>query len=284
MVSDAPEGTQANVLKSGPVTFSAKKIVLAAGSLHTPAILLRSAKKLRFSNNNTGRYLTLHPALNINGIMPGKIKNYRGFPKTVYTDYFSDPDGFYLETSFYYPGITAKNNPGYGKAHREIMRDYDKMMSILILIHDQAEAVNRITIDRKGNRVVDYTIAPESKEAIIKALRESARIFFAAGCIKVMTPGTNRNPILAASAKDIDNLITIKQLNLTKTPLSSAHPQGGARMGKNAEQAVCDTTGKVFGTNSVYVADASLFPTSVKVNPYETVMLLAKHVAENIFL
>jgi choline dehydrogenase-like flavoprotein len=31
--------------------------------------------------------------------------------------------------------------------------------------------------------------------------------------------------------------------------------------------------------DSVYVADASLFPTSSKVNPYETVMLLATHVA-----
>jgi len=53
-------------------------------------------------------------------------------------------------------------------------------------------------------------------------------------------------------------------------------------MGKSNSDSVCDRYRKVHGTNSIYVCDASLFPTSVKVNPYETIMLLAKWVAENI--
>jgi choline dehydrogenase-like flavoprotein len=53
-------------------------------------------------------------------------------------------------------------------------------------------------------------------------------------------------------------------------------------MGLNSSSAVCDSDGNVFGTESIYVCDASLFPTSVEVNPYETVMLLAKHVAERL--
>ena len=64
--------------------------------------------------------------------------------------------------------------------------------------------------------------------------------------------------------------------------MSSAHPQGGARMGSDPKIAVCDPNGKMYGTESIYISDASLFPTSVKVNPYETIMLLAKHIAENL--
>ncbi len=282
VVTDNPRNTNPNNLESGTYQLTAKKIVLAAGVLNTPAILLRSAKKLGLKNKNIGRYLTLHPAFNINGIHHKTIKNYRGFPKTVYSDHFSDTDNFYLETSFYFPGVTAKNIPGYGKMHQEIMKNYDKMMSILILVHDKAEFNNKITIDKKGNTVIDYSLSNNSKKALVKALQVATKIFFEAGCEQIMVPASDKLPLTPEDKKNIENLILEKYLNLYKTPLSSAHPQGGARMGKSAANSVCDNYGKVYGTKSIYVSDASLFPTSVKVNPYETIMLLSKWIAENI--
>ena len=281
IVKDAPQGTIPNTIESGSYQFNAKKIILAAGVLNTPAILLRSAERLKLKNKNTGRYLTVHPAFNINGIHSKTISNYRGFPKTVYTDYFSETDHFYLETSFYFPGVTARNNPGYGESHQKVMKNYDKMMSILILAHDKAEYHNRITIDKKGKTVVDYTLSKQSKGALVKALKEATKIFFAAGCKKVLLPASNKNPLLEDDVNELDKFIAGKYLNLYKTPLSSAHPQGGARMGIDNASSVCDIYGKVYGTNSIYVCDASLFPTSVKVNPYETLMLIAKWIAEN---
>ena len=282
IVNDAPEGTLENSIEKGVYQFKAKKIILAAGVLNTPAILLRSAHLLGLRNKNIGRYLTLHPAFNINGIHSKVVSNYRGFPKTVYADHFSKTDGFYLETSFYFPGVTAKNNPGYGESHQEVMKNYNKMMSILILAHDKAEYHNRISIDKKGNTIINYKLSQHSKKALVKALKEATKIFFAAGCKKVLLPGSNKIPLLEGDLKDLDQHISQKHLNLYKTPLSSAHPQGGARMGKSNSDSVCDRYGKVHGTNSIYVSDASLFPTSVKVNPYETIMLLAKWVGENI--
>ncbi len=283
LVTDAPKGTLANTITSGTYQFKAKKIILAAGVLNTPAILLRSAMKLGLKNKNIGRYITLHPAFNINGIYTKAISSYKGFPKTVYTDHFSESDNFYLETSFYFPGVTAKNNPGYGVPHQEVMKEYSKMMSILILAHDDAERNNRISIDKKGNTIVIYSINGKTKNALIKALQEAAKIFFAAGCEKVFLPASKKLPLVKEDADIISNIISKKYLNLFKTPLSSAHPQGGARMGKDPLNSVCDTNGKVYGTDSIYVCDASLFPTSVKVNPYETIMVLAKWVAENVF-
>jgi choline dehydrogenase-like flavoprotein len=53
-------------------------------------------------------------------------------------------------------------------------------------------------------------------------------------------------------------------------------------MGTDPAETVVAPDGRLHGLDSVYVADAALFPTSVKVNPYETVMLLATHVAEQV--
>jgi len=282
IIKDAPKNTLKNNIKSGSYQLKANKIIIAAGVLNTPVILLKSAKKLGLFNQNIGRFITLHPAFNINGVFTETISNNTGFPKIVYTDYFSDTDGFFLETSFYSPGITAKNNLGYGTLHQEVMADYKKMMSILILAHDKAEFNNGISINKKGARVLDYTVSEATKKALVKALQVSAKLFFAAGCEKVLLPGSYKLPILKTDVNEIDTLISENYLNLNKTPLSSAHPQGGSRMGFDPSNAVCDIYGKVYGTKSIYVCDASLFPTSVKVNPYETIMLLAKWVAENL--
>lgn len=279
-LSVAPKGALENKYPSGQYELKAKRIVLAAGSLNTPAILLGSQKALSIPKKNLGRYLTLHPAMNVNAIYKDVISNYKGFPKTVYVDQFSESDHFYLETSFYYPGITAKNNPGYGKVHSDLMRDYNKMMSILILIHDEAEAHNRISIDKQGKPVINYKLSKTGKESLVNAIRVATEIFFAAGCEYATIPGSTKTKLTRSDISKLKELITEKSLNFSLSPLSSAHPQGGARMGANPDIAVCDIDGKVFGSDSIYVSDASLFPTSVHVNPYETIMLFAKRIAE----
>jgi choline dehydrogenase-like flavoprotein len=52
-------------------------------------------------------------------------------------------------------------------------------------------------------------------------------------------------------------------------------------MGADADSSVVDPTGAVRGTDGLYVADASLLPTSVGVNPMMTVIACATHVARD---
>ncbi len=274
-------GYHEQILKPGQYEVSAEKIVLAAGVLNTPAILLRSGNLIS-QNDNIGRYITLHPAFNLQAIHTKRIENKDGFPKAYYIDEFSEKLGFYIETSFYYPGISAKNIPVWGKKHLEMMRNYDKMMSILILSHDKAEKNNRIKINRKGLPVIDYSLGQELKQSLVNGIKKSAEIFFAAGAQKAWLPAS-KEAITEKNIAQIDEIINLDFLDLNKTPLSTAHPQGGCRMGISPEISLCDTKGKIWGTQSIYVADASLFPSSVKVNPYETVMLMANRVAESIY-
>ncbi len=281
-VKPAPSFSEPNIEKEGMYLVEAKVIVVSAGVLQTPPLLFRSAKKLGINTKNLGRYITLHPALNINGIYHSTIKNYRGFPKTYYSDAFSDSHGYFLETSFYYPGVTAKNNGGFGADLAYIMKDYTKMMSILILAHDYAEYNNRIYINSKNQPILDYTVSDSVKKSLVHAIQTSASIFFEAGCTHAMLPGSSKNIVYAEDIKNITSIIQEKYLSFSKTTLSSAHPQGGCIMGADSHETMVNPQGNLWGIDNIFVADASLFPTSVKVNPYETVMLLSRHVGEQI--
>ena len=281
-IHKAPDNSEQNIEQEGIYEISAQVIVVAGGVLQTPALIKRSTKKLKIKSKLIGRFVSLHPVFNLNAVYQEKISNYKGFPKTYYIDQFSDSEGYYLETSFYYPGITSKNIPGYGKQHREIMKKYNQMMSILILSHDPSEYHNRISIDRKGNPVLDYTLNPTVKKSLTKAIRKAADIFFSAGCTEMIIPGSRKYILTKSDAENIENLVDSSLLKFEKTPLSTAHPQGGMRMHKDSRKGVVDTDGRLWGTKSIYIADASVFPSSTKVNPYETIMLLATHISKRI--
>lgn len=61
--------------------------------------------------------------------------------------------------------------------------------------------------------------------------------------------------------------------------LGSSHPQGGNPMSDGPESGVVDADCRVHGYSNLYVCDASVFPTSVTVNPQLTVMALAEYTA-----
>ena len=62
--------------------------------------------------------------------------------------------------------------------------------------------------------------------------------------------------------------------------LGVSHPLGGCRIAKDASGGVVDEFGRVFGHPSLYVADASMVPTSLGVNPSLTISALALRVAD----
>jgi choline dehydrogenase-like flavoprotein len=60
------------------------------------------------------------------------------------------------------------------------------------------------------------------------------------------------------------------------------HIMGTAAMGDDPMRHVCDPWGKVYDTEGLRIADASLFPTPVGTNPMETVMALATRIAGHV--
>ena len=64
--------------------------------------------------------------------------------------------------------------------------------------------------------------------------------------------------------------------------LEAFHPMGTARMSADPGLGVTDTDGSVHGVDGLYVADASLLPSSLGVNPMMTVSAMSAHVARGL--
>lgn len=271
-------GLKASPLKPGRYRFRAKKIVLSGGVMNTTPLLMRSFGKDFLPA--IGRYFTCHPALILVGQQPQPIRVTSGHPKSFYCDHFHESDRFILETCFYFPFTLAKNLSGYGDDVDDLIAHYQQLQMILVLALDEAEAHNRITIDGKGERLVDYTFNEKTLRSFVTAIRASAKIFFAAGAERVHAPAARDFFIQAKDADHIDDLVTRERFKLGKVSISAAHLMGGCRIGLDPKTSVTDPWGRVHGKKDLYVADASLFPAASEVNPYLTVMALSDRVAE----
>ena len=64
--------------------------------------------------------------------------------------------------------------------------------------------------------------------------------------------------------------------------LQAFHPLGTCRMGADPRESVIDPFGRLYGLDNLFVADGSIFPTSLGVNPMITIMAAAHKIAGNI--
>lgn len=264
----------------GQYRIRAGAIVLCAGAVNTPALLLRSG--LGASLPRLGRGFTCHPALFLVAEHDRPITNFVGHPKSFYLDEFAESDGFVLETCMYFPFITAKALAGFGEAHSAFMRAFPRLQMILVLACDHVDPHNRIAIDRRGRPIVHYRFTPEVVHALVQGSIASARIFFAAGARRVHVPVAEPPTVEATESGRLDRLGKDHRFKPGRVSVSAAHLQGGCAMGRTADDSVTDPYGRVHGLPWLFVADASLFPDSVGINPYLTIMALADRVAERI--
>jgi len=182
----------------------------------------------------------------------------------------------------YFPFTTAKNLTGFGAEHSAMMRAYPRLQMILVLACDRAVKGNRITIDRSGRPVVHYRFTRDVVRSMVAATRASARIFFGAGAVRVHAPTARPHIIEATEASRIDERIREDLFIPGTTTVSAAHLMGGCGMGRSARDSVTDGWGRVHGLPWLRVADSSLFPDALEINPYLTIMSLADRVGEGV--
>jgi choline dehydrogenase-like flavoprotein len=278
-VFTAPAGTAAGPTEPGLLEIRARLILLAAGALHSPAILLRSP--LRKRSPALGRFVTLHPAVTLSGILPHEVLGFGGYPKTFYTEEFAASHHYLIETAFNFPGVTAKNLAGFGHQHKDWMKQYRRFMSVIVLKLDEPEERNRVSTSRRGTPVLYYRLSKRSVSGLVHSMRSVSKIFFAAGAETALIPASRTGAVRATACDaDLEEQIHPRFFRRGLAPVASAHPQGGCRMGPSIESSVVDSYGRLHGAANIFVADASVFPTSVKVNPYLSVMVLADRTAD----
>ena len=278
-VSPVPPGGKGlpSEWEPGEYRIRADTVVLAAGAVGTPALMLRSG--LGAGLPRLGAGFTCHPALILVAEHDREIINDVGHPKSYYLDR-AEEEGFVLETCMYFPFTTAKNLTGFGPDHGRFMRAFPRLQMILVLACDRAVRGNRVGVDRRGRAEVHYRFTPDVVESLAGATRAAARIFFGAGALRAHAPLADPPRLESGEAHRIDDRIQARHFLPGRNSVSAAHLMGGCGMGRNAADSVTDDHGRVHGLPWLRVADASLFPDSVEINPYLTVMALADRVAE----
>ena len=277
----AGEKGAASEWEPGAYHVRARVIVVAGGAVGSPALLLRSGFGAALPA--LGHGFTCHPAHILVAEHERPITNDVGHPKSFFLDRAAE-EGYVLETCMYFPFTTAKNLTGFGPAHSALMRAFPRLQMILVLACDKAVPGNRVAVDGNGKPVVHYRFTPGTVEALARATRASAKIFFAAGALRVHAPSADPPLIERRDAARVDELIGARHFRTGKVSVSAAHLMGGCAMGSagDHERSVTDARGRVHGLPWLRVADASLFPDSLEINPYLTIMALADRVAEGI--
>ncbi|HYL05931.1 MAG TPA: GMC family oxidoreductase [Thermoanaerobaculia bacterium] len=268
------------------VEVRAPTVVVAAGSLCSPALLLRSGLGLPA----LGRHLHLHPASGVAGTFTGLIEPWNGPPQSILCDEFAGAPGgggygFRLETAPAHPGLLAMSTPWCGaRDHRREMQASARKCTLIVLVRDRA--TGRVTVDRDGAPVVDYRPGRQERALLRQGLAAASRVLLAAGARQLLALNHRRLGLRAvddpAARQGYFDAVARCRCERNWSTLFSAHQMGTCRMGADPRTAVCDAGGEVFGVRGLFVADASAFPASSGVNPMVTIMALAHHTAQQI--
>jgi choline dehydrogenase-like flavoprotein len=162
------------------------------------------------------------------------------------------------------------------------MRAFPRLQMILVLACDARTKGNRVTIDRQGRPVVHYRFTEQVVTSIARANRAAARIFFAPGAVRVHAAAADPPLLSRSDERRLLERVSERHFRPGKTSVSAAHLMGGCGMGRDASDSVTDAWGRVHGLPWLFVADASLFPDALQINPYLTIMALASRTAQKV--
>jgi choline dehydrogenase-like flavoprotein len=285
------------VARSRRVVVRSRQVVLAAGALRSPAILQASGVRHRA----IGRYLRIHPVPVVAGFMPSPIDMWHGPMQGARSLQFAADErtrnGYVIESAPGHPGLLALALPWDGiDDHAATMREVRNVLPLIAVTRDGGRG--RVTRTRAGHVRIDYELDRIGLATLRHATVRLARLARAAGAGEVLvcaTPGIRFTPIHGSPAADdaaferfVDRL-EVMDFAPNRGSLFSAHQMGTLRMGAKRANHVCDPAGRVRASRrrnrviaGLYVADASLFPTGLGVNPMLTVMALARRVARTV--
>lgn len=262
----------------GELRVRAPRVVLAGGSILSPAVLLRSG----IATATAGRGLHLHPVAAIAGIYGEELAPWSGVPQSVMSDAFGEIDGrwgFRLEAAPTHPGLIASGLPWWSaREHRETMLACGRTAAFLAIVRDRTEG--RIRLARDGSVVVDYTPGREDRALLRRASVEMARIHRAAGAeriVPLVTPpldwrgGAPFEPYLEALGR--------RPVAPNRILLFTAHQLSSCRIGRDPRTSVAGPDGQVHGVLGLWIADGSAVPTATGVNPMLSILALARRTA-----
>lgn len=239
-------------------------VVLAAGAIETPRLLLLSAganapEGIANEQGLVGRNLLETIMWSSSAVLPEPIGSHRGLPSDIICWDFNAPDaipdipgGFRitpLTTSMKLAGPTdyaLRVVDGWGVEHkRRMRRDFGNALAIGAIGESLPDAGSFVDLDPSHRDTTGQAVARIHSH--IDGLTVRRIEFMARTCREIVGALGAGKPFEEFGSFDM---------------FSSTHVFGTARMGENPKTSVVDRIGRSHRWKNLFVADASVFPSS----------------------
>jgi choline dehydrogenase-like flavoprotein len=262
-------GVVARTRGGGTLRVQAGVVVVSCGALHTP--LLLRANRVGGESGQLGRNLTIHPATGVRAFLDEDVEMWRGVPQSYYVDEFA-AEGIMMEGAAGPPDYMAMSLPARGAELRELMLRFRHLSQFGVMVSDSSRGEVRRVL---GRPVVRYDLNRRDTDLVKRGLEKLVEIYWAAGAREVMLPIRGMPTLRDGDSQPLRRA----RVRAGDLQLMAFHPLGTARAGADPRRSVTDSAGLVHGVPGLYVADASVVPTALGVNPQITIMALATRMA-----
>lgn len=250
--------------------------VAACGAICTPPLLRRSGLR----NPNIGKNLHVHPVLMGWGHFPGAGK--RSYEGGIMTAMSKAGYGAVIQTPALHPGMFSALMPWTSGSEMK-----DRMVKFSETAHVFALARDKSSGEIKSEGEIRYKVGRHDRESLKKGMERVLRILAAAGAEEI---GTHHREgkvlrVKEASGEELERFVKEESGRApgnVSAPVCSAHQMGSCRMGADAEAGAVRETGETWEVEGLFVADSSVFPTALGVNPMVTVQAIAYCTAQSL--
>jgi choline dehydrogenase-like flavoprotein len=256
-------GRAAGVDAGGGYSVSARRVVLAGGAIGTPELLLRHGV-----GGAVGRNLHVQPACWVGGVFDEQIRGWDGVMQSWHVDEWR-ARGVFLEATFTPLPFGAHWLPGVGQEFQERVAQIGRLAVIGVHLMDDSSGRVRL---RGGNTRLGYRLTTADAQKLGFGIARASDILFAAGARRVYPQIAGVDSIGAGEQSQFETGLKPPRLRL-----EAFHPMGTAAIGR-----ATDLTGQLHDLPGAYVADGSLLPTALGVNPMLTIIAMARRVARGL--
>ena len=264
--------------------FKAETVVLSAGALNSPLLLLRSKSKLwpnglANSSGLVGRNLMWH-ASHFFAVKSHKFKKSKGANKTLSLNDFYRHEGKKMGTV---QSVGIPIDSEYIESYILRMKNnFPKIIRVMILGIFVRIAAKLGQLFFK-NSVLLCTIVedlPYFENRVIFNELDPSKIIFEYNFTADLK--NRSNELLARLTDKLKSNFWIIRLSRRDENLNFGHPCGTCRFGKDPLNSVLDENNRAHDISNLYVCDASFFPSSGGTNPSLTIAANSIRVAEKI--
>lgn len=280
---------QGQIKQKNVTQINARRVILSAGAVGSPALLLRS--QVPDPHKTLGKRTFLHPVTSVIAKMAEKVEAFSGAPQSIYSDEFLWRDGesgelgYKIEVPPMHPVLSSTLLIEHGQAHSDLMKDFSYYQANLALLRDgfnEDSQGGEVLLDSNGYPQLDYKISPALWRGLRMSMLSMTELQFAAGAKQVLP--LHLDASMQSNWSKAKEMIEQLPADKLRWQTLSAHVMGGCGMGQDQRQSVVNSLGQHHQLENLTVIDGSLFPTSLGVNPQLTIYGIAAKLASQVVI